>query len=89
MLIPILIPKKQSFSNNQDKNNNIYPFIHHSGATVTKIPVVAKLPLDLYRLYHVVDKLGGFAQVCPEYNKIISNMKMFSRSYYVWVSSDC
>ena len=34
-----------------------------SGATVTKIPVVAKLPLDLFRLYQVVQKLGGFAQV--------------------------
>ena len=33
------------------------------GTSVSKIPVVAKLPLDLYRLYHVVQNLGGFAQV--------------------------
>lgn len=38
-------------------------FLFFLGSTVTKIPVVAKLPLDLFRLYQVVQNLGGFAQV--------------------------
>lgn len=40
-----------------------FTFMKARGATVSKVPVVAKLPLDLFRLYHVVQKLGGFAQV--------------------------
>eukprot|EP01045_Picozoa_sp_COSAG04_P032752 COSAG04_NODE_6525_length_1310_cov_0.964492_1_plen_207_part_10 len=44
----------------------LYKMHDAAGTPIVKIPLVAKVPLDLYSLHQLVQKHGGFAQVVKE-----------------------
>ena len=44
----------------------LYKMHDAAGSPVVKIPLVAKVPLDLYSLHQLVQEHGGFAQVVKE-----------------------
>ena len=44
--------------------DRLFSFLDEKGTPINTMPVISKQPLDLYRLYVIVQEKGGMLEVC-------------------------
>ena len=42
----------------------LFAFMEERGTPIVAVPTISKMPVDLFRLYHIVKDFGGMVEVC-------------------------